>query len=91
MIDSAAAGRGGELRGLAVLIRYMYYSGGEERSRGSRAAHYNTTMGMLGAAMPDNFCDGRQRDRLKFHLSLFGNRDNGSICAANAPACFTPI
>lgn len=47
--------------------------------------HYNTSRTAPGAGSPTNFCDGRQRDRLKFHLSLSVNRDNGSMSAANAP------
>lgn len=60
MIDSAAAGRGGELEGWLPVIRYMYYSSGEER----RPAHYNTTIRARPAppsrttsAMADNATD----------------------------------
>lgn len=60
-------------------LRYadtMYYSAKE-----IRPAHYNTsdTVGSSGAGQAANFGDGRQRDRLKFHPSLFGNsRSMGS-------------
>lgn len=49
-------------------------------------SHYNMSIYDMAVRATVNFCDGRQRDRLKFHLSLFENRDNGSMCSANAQA-----
>lgn len=44
------------------------------RNGTSRAGRLITIRLSAGAGPPANFRDGRLRDRLKFHLSLSGNR-----------------
>jgi hypothetical protein len=63
LVRRRVRGTHGDLR---RVHRPMYYSSRAPRAGRTRSLQYTAT----GAGSSANFCDRRQRDRLKFHLSL---------------------